>query len=242
MRDALHAFAFLHPAHVGGFLLVACIMHVCAGSGLVEPARGQDTTIELSTATIADLNAAFEAGTLDAEQLVTHSLDRIEAYDQAGPQLNAVLTVNPRAVERARMLDAERAADGPRSPLHGVPVVLKDNVDTADMPTTASSFMLAGSLPPDDAFLVQTLRDAGAIILAKLNMSEFASGGPISSLGGPIRNPHDPERTPAGSSGEPERPSPRPTRRWALGRIRADRCGPRLRPTGSSVSSPPMGC
>jgi len=147
MRDALRAFASLYSARVGRLLLVAC-MYACAGPGLVEPARGQDTTIELSTATIADLNAAFEAGTLDAEQLVTHSLDRIEAYDHAGPQLNAVLTVNPRAVERARALDAERADDGPRSSLHGIPVVLKDNVDTADMPTTAGSFMPARSTGP----------------------------------------------------------------------------------------------
>lgn len=200
MRDALRTFAFHYVARGGGLLLVVC-MHLFAAPGLVEPARGQDTTITLSTATIADLNAAFEAGTLDAEQLVIHSLNRIEAYDQSGPQLNAVLTVNPRAVERARALDAERAADGPRSLLHGIPVVLKDNVDTADMPTTAGSFMLAGSLPPDDAFLVQKLRDAGAIVLAKLNMSEFASGGPMSSLGGSIRNPHNLERSPAGSSG-----------------------------------------
>lgn len=199
MRNIFSALAFARSVRTAS-LFVAC-MYLTATAGFVKPAMGQASSIELSTATLAELNDAFEAGALDAEQLVTHSLDRIEAYDSAGPQLNAVLTLNPRAVERARALDAERATDGPRSPLHGIPVVLKDNVDTADMPTTAGSFMLAGSLPPDDAFLVQKLRDAGAIILAKLNMSEFASGGPMSSLGGPIRNPHNPERTPAGSSG-----------------------------------------
>ena len=107
--------------------------------------------------------------------------------------------MNPNAMARARSLDAERRSQGRRSPLHGIPVVLKDNFDTADMPTTAGSFLLEGSMPPDDAFLVQKLRDAGAIVLAKLNMSELASGGPISSFGGPTKNPHDPTRSPSGT-------------------------------------------
>ena len=108
-------------------------------------------------------------------------------------------------MERARALDAERQTRGPRSPVHGIPLVLKDNIDTADLPTTAGSVMLKGSMPPDDAFIVQKLREAGAIILAKLNMSEFASpgasAGALSSLGGPTRNPHDLARSPSGSSG-----------------------------------------
>ena len=158
-------------------------------------------TFELTEASIADINAAIDAGALSSETLVELFLARIEAYDDAGPQLGAVITVNPNAMERARSLDAERQSQGPRSPLHGIPVVLKDNFDTADMPTTAGSFLLEGSMPPDDAFLVQKLREAGAIVLAKLNMSEFASGGPMSSFGGPIRNPHDPTRSPSGSSG-----------------------------------------
>ena len=153
------------------------------------------------TATIEDLNRAFDAGTLTAERLVRRYLDRIAAYDDAGPVLNAVITLNARALDRARALDAERVADGPRSPLHGIPVVLKDNLDTADMPTTAGSVLLQGSLPPDDAFLVRKLRAAGAIVLAKVNMSEFASGGALSSLGGRTRNPHDLTRSPSGSSG-----------------------------------------
>ena len=85
--------------------------------------------------------------------------------------------------------------------MHGIPVVLKDNFDTADLPTTAGSALLAGSVPPDEAFLVRQLREAGAIILAKVNMSEFASGGAVSSLGGRTRNPHDLTRSPSGSSG-----------------------------------------
>ena len=156
---------------------------------------------ELTTATVEDINKAFDAGALNSEQLVELSLARIAAFDDAGPKLNAVLHLNPDAIEQARILDAERLKRGRRSPLHGIPVVLKDNFDTADMPTTAGSFMLKGSIPPDDAFLVRKLREAGAIILAKVNMSEFASGDAMSSLGGPIYNPHDPARTPSGSSG-----------------------------------------
>lgn len=158
-------------------------------------------TFELTTATIEDINKAFDAGALNSEQLVELSLARIAAYDEAGPKLNAVMLLNPNAIERARVLDAERRDKGRRSPLHGIPVVLKDNFDTADMPTTAGSFMLKGSIPPDDAFLVSQLREAGAIVLAKLNMSEFASGDAMNSLDGPIYNPHDPARTPSGSSG-----------------------------------------
>ena len=169
--------------------------------GLSMPASAAGQTLGLSDATIADINAAFDAGTLTSEMLVARYLARIEAYDQAGPQLNAVLWLNDNALATARALDRERRDSGPRSRLHGIPVVLKDNVDTGDMPTTAGSTLLAGSIPPDDAYIVKKLRDAGAIILAKLNMSEFASGGAMSSLGGPIRNPHDVRRSPSGSSG-----------------------------------------
>ena len=158
-------------------------------------------TLEITASTIEDINAAFNNESLTSEQLVELYLSRIEAYDDAGPAINAVLALNGQAVDRARALDAERRAKGPRSRLHGIPIVLKDNIDTADLPTTAGSSLLAGSLPPDDAFIVQKLRAAGVIILAKVNMSEFASGGAMSSLGGPIRNPHDLERSPLGSSG-----------------------------------------
>ena len=158
-------------------------------------------SLSLSEATIADLNAAFDAGSLTSERLVTLYLARIEAYDDDGPRLNAFLTLNPRALETARALDRERRETGPRSLLHGIPVVLKDNVDTRDMPTTAGSLLLRGSIPPDDAFIVQRLREAGAIILGKANMSEFASGVAQSSIDGPMLNPHNPTRTPSGSSG-----------------------------------------
>ncbi len=183
----------MRPARWWGLLAVAL--------GVAVPCSASAQAVPLSQATIADLNTAFDAGTLTAERLVEMYLARIEAYDQQGPALNTVLWLNGRAVEQARALDAERRASGPRSPLHGIPVVLKDNVDTSDMPTTAGSILLAGSIPPDDAFLVRRLREAGAIVLAKVNMSEFASGATMSSVGGWIRNPHDVDVTPSGSSG-----------------------------------------
>lgn len=154
-----------------------------------------------STAAIAQLEEAFDAGSLTSEELVRRLLARIDAYDNAGPRLNAVLFLNPRALEEARALDAERRQRGSRGPLHGIPVVLKDNIDAADMPTTAGSIVLEGSTPPDDAFVVKRLRAAGAIVLAKTNMSEFALGPDFSSMDGQMRNPHDPARAPAGSSG-----------------------------------------
>src|SRR3984957_10726365 len=175
------------------FLILTLLVTWC-------PALGAKT-IDLDSATIADINAAFKAGTLTAEGLVQLCLARIRSYDREGPSIHAIMILNPKAIETARELDAERKARGPRSALHGIPVVLKDNYNTADLPTTGGSVLLEGSIPPADAFVVKKLRDAGAIILAKLNMSEFASAGAFSSLGGQSRNPHDLLRTPSGSSG-----------------------------------------
>src|SRR5262245_46785139 len=104
-------------------------------------------TIDLDAATIADLNTAFDAGTLTAEKLVQLYLARIQAYDRQGPSLHAVITLNAKALETARSLDAERKSKGPRSPLHGIPIVLKDNYDTFDLPTTGGSVLLEGSMP-----------------------------------------------------------------------------------------------
>ena len=166
----------------------------------LAPARAAKT-IDFDALTIADINRAFDSGALTSEALVRLCLARIQAYDRQGPSLHAVMTLNPKAIDTARALDTERKAKGPRSPLHGIPVVLKDNYNTSDLPTTGGSVLLEGSIPPDDAFVVKKLRAAGAIVLAKLNMSEFASGGAHSSLGGQSLNPHDLTRTPSGSSG-----------------------------------------
>lgn len=177
-------------------------------------------TLDLETASIADLDKAFASGKLTSEKLVQVYLKRIEAYDKKGPTINAVITLNPKALAEAKALDAERKAGKIRSPLHGIPIVLKDNFDTFDLPTTAGSQLLAGSIPPDDAFTVKKLRAAGAVVLAKVNLSEFAgSGGSVSgatdpeilkkgavpngssSMGGQTLNPHDLSRGPSGSSG-----------------------------------------
>ena len=162
-------------------------------------------SVDLASATIADLNDAFASGSLTSEKLVKMYLKRIDAYDKKGPALNTVIMLNPKALDEARALDRERKTKGARSPMHGIPMVLKDNFDTFDLPTTAGSLLLKGSIPPDDAFVVKKLRDAGAIMLAKVNLSEFAagSGGPngFSSMGGQTLNPHDLTKGPSGSSG-----------------------------------------
>ena len=166
---------------------------------LTTPAAARD--IDVGQATITDINAALTAGTLTSERLVELSLARITAYEDTGPALNAIIALNPNALALARTLDAERKAGKIRGPLHGIPVVLKDNFDTADMPTTGGSVFLDGHMAKQDAFVVKKLRDAGAIILAKLNLSEFATAGAFSSLGGQSKNPHDLTRSPMGSSG-----------------------------------------
>ena len=166
-------------------------------AGPVIAATSGPRTIRLETATILDLDAAMAAGALTAERLVGLHLARIRRYD---PVTRAIITLNPAALDIARALDAERRAHGARSPMHGVPVVLKDNIDTVDMATTGGSFVLAGSRPGADAAVVQRLRDAGAIILAKTNLSEFAAGPPFSSVHGQTYNPYNHAYTAGGSS------------------------------------------
>jgi amidase len=169
-----------------------------AAAALATSTTTHAATFHLSTATIPEINAALDAGALTSEKLTGLYLARIAAYE---PSLHAIITLNPKAREEARALDAERRAGKVRSPLHGIPVVLKDNFDTTDLPTTGGFYGLKDSLPPSDATLTAQLRQAGAIILAKVNLSEFASGGAMSSLGGQSHNPHNLAVTPAGSSG-----------------------------------------
>jgi Asp-tRNA(Asn)/Glu-tRNA(Gln) amidotransferase A subunit family amidase len=143
----------------------------------------------------------METGDLTSIQLVDFYLARIAAYDSAGPELNAFILVNPAARDEAAALDAERAVSGPRGPLHGIPVIVKDNIGTADMPTTAGSLALEGFIPAEDAFQVRKLREAGAVIIGKTNLYEFALGWEgVSSLGGQTLNPYDLSRDPGGSS------------------------------------------
>ena len=168
---------------------------------LAVASRAAAQAVEFDALSVTEINAAFDSGRLSSEQLVQLCLARIKAYDRQGPALRAIIALNPKALDTARALDAERRAKGRRSPMHGIPVVLKDNFDTFDMPTTGGSVLLEGSIPPDDAFVVKRLRDAGAIILAKVNMSEFASAAAMSSILGQSLNPHDLTRSPSGSSG-----------------------------------------
>jgi amidase len=164
----------------------------------VLPVSALAAVFSLEEATVSSINDVFNAGALNSEQLTQLYINRINAYDDS---LNSIITVNPNALAIARQLDQERQTTGARSPLHGIPVILKDNYDTFDMPTTAGSAVLEGSVPPDDGFLTKQLRDAGAVILAKANLSEFASGVPGGSLIGLTSNPYNLNRSPAGSSG-----------------------------------------
>ena len=167
-----------------------------AGSSTAEPAPFP------LDATIPELQAAMESGQYTSLELVEFYLARIAAYDESGPALNALIHVNAAASEEAAALDAERAASGPRGPLHGIPVVVKDNVNTSDMPTTAGTLALEGFRPEHDAFQVARLREAGAIIIAKANLYELAHGWETTSpVGGQTLNPYDLSRDPGGSSG-----------------------------------------
>ena len=177
-------------ALVGSLLLFSC-----------APPPG-DAGFEVAEASILELQAAMQEGQVTSAELVDLYLARIRAYDRAGPALNTIIRLNPRARAQADSLDAERAAGTVRGPLHGIPVLMKDNYDISWMPTTGSSLALAGLQPPDDARQVARLREAGAVFLGKTNLHELAAGiTTISSLGGQTRNPYDPARNPGGSSG-----------------------------------------
>ena len=169
---------------------------------LLPPTRA--ATFDLETATVADINAAFDSGALTSEKLTQLYLARIAAYDKAGPKINAVITLNPEALATARALDTERKAKGPRSPLHGIPIVLKDLYDTKDLPTSAGFLPLKNSRPVYDATVVKRLREAGAVILAKVNMDDWfgvPKPGDQSTVLGRTLNPYNGELTPGGSSG-----------------------------------------
>src|SRR6202521_3400445 len=161
-----------------------------------------DRSFHLMETSFADIHQAMQAGTLTCHNLVQQYLDRIQAYDQQGPAIDSMLYINPASLEQADAMDREFQHTHKLKPLGCVPIVLKDNFDTADMPTTAGAVTLKGAQPEKDAFAVARLRESGAIILGKANLQEFASGGiSVSSLGGQVKNPYDLTRTPGGSSG-----------------------------------------
>jgi amidase len=190
--------------------LVAAAAATTAGAGQISPSSTSaanalpDAVEELS---LADIAAAFADGRMTSLQLTQSYLARIDKLDRRGPSLGSVIETNPRALEIASALDAERKTRGPRGPLHGVPVLIKDNVETADhMMSSAGSLALKGWYAPKDAPLVERLRAAGAVILGKSNLSEWANFRSTHSLsgwsgrGGQCRNPYATDRTPSGSS------------------------------------------
>ena len=164
-------------------------------------AWSQARPFRLLEATIEDIHDAYQSNRLTSRQLVQLYLDRIEAYDQKGPAINSIITLRSQALEEADRLDAAFRTTGFVGPLHGIPVIIKDQVDVQGTPTTLGSVLLKDYYPDKDAFVVDKLRKAGAIILAKATLGEFGGGDTHGSLFGSTRNPYALDRTAGGSSG-----------------------------------------
>jgi len=198
---------FLKTTLLGGMVtaaLPAIAGNAVSGKGAPTP---EVSRFELSEATVADLQAGMASGQFSARLLAEKYLTRIGEIDKSGPALNSVIEVNPDAASIADALDRERKQKSARGPLHGIPVLIKDNIDTADrMQTTAGSLALVGSHPAKDSFVAQKLREAGAVILGKTNLSEWAnlrsshSTSGWSGRGGLTKNPYALDRNPCGSS------------------------------------------
>ncbi len=178
-----------------------CMATFCAAPANARSASDKTTPFNLLETSIDDVHAALKSGRLTAHQLVQGYLDRIDAFDKHGPAINSVITLNPRALEDADRLDAAFKSSGPVGPLHGIPILVKDEIDVAGTPTTLGTVVFKDYRPPRDAFVVEKLRKAGAIILGKTTLSEFAAGDTYGSMFGVTRNPYDLERTVGGSSG-----------------------------------------
>src|SRR6266436_1523098 len=184
-------------------IVVGAMLLAALGVG-ASPGRAQnkDTApFQIMETTIDDIHAAFKSGKLTARQLVQAYLDRIAAYDKRGPNINSIITLNDHALEDADRLDAAYRASGLTGLLHGIPVLVKDEIDTAGMPTTLGTQVFKDYRPPRDAFPIDKLRNAGAIILGKTTLSEYAAGDTYGSIFGITRYPYDLERTVGGSSG-----------------------------------------
>ena len=195
---------FLESSGLGGVAAALALGGEATGVAAAPP---EVKDFELDEATIADLQGGMKSGKFTAASLTEKYLARIREIDKAGPAINSVIEVNPDALEIARALDRERKAQGLRGPLHGIPVLIKDNIGTRDrMMTTAGSLALVGAVPPQDAFVTRRLREAGAVILGKTNLSEWASWRSSHSTsgwsgrGGLTRNPYALDRNPCGSS------------------------------------------
>ena len=198
---------FIQSATLTGVALSTTGLSCQPKEAAPEESASDIPAFELTGKSVADLQAAMENGQYTAEKLVQLYLDRIEAIDRNGPKLNSVIELNPDALEIARRLDEERRNGQTRGPLHGIPVLIKDNIDTADkMMTTAGALALVGNYAAQDSFVAQKLREAGAVILGKTNLSEWAnfrstrSSSGWSGRGGQTRNPYMTNRNPCGSS------------------------------------------
>ncbi|HEY6118863.1 MAG TPA: amidase [Pyrinomonadaceae bacterium] len=199
---------FLHSGALGCAIAVAQPQKLLlVDAAAAENKAAPPPAFELEEATILELQTQMKAGKYSSRELVKKYLERIEDVDRRGPNVNAVIETNPDALSIAESLDRERKQNGPRGPLHGLPILIKDNIDTADrMMTTAGSLALVGSKPAQDAFVVQKLRAAGAVILGKTNLSEWAnfrsnhSSSGWSGRGGQTKNPYVLDRNPCGSS------------------------------------------
>jgi Asp-tRNA(Asn)/Glu-tRNA(Gln) amidotransferase A subunit family amidase len=174
------------------------ILTLSAAACAAQPKQGSFQVVETS---IDEIHAAYKANQLTAHQLVQMYLDRIKAYDQQGPTLNCIITVNPQALDQADKLDAAYRRSGIIGPLHGIPVLVKDEIDTAGMPTTLGTLVFKDYRPARDAFAIERIKKAGAIILGKTTLSEYAAGDTYGSMFGISHNPYDLERTVGGSSG-----------------------------------------
>ena len=199
--------SFLKTGLTGGVAVAALPAISLANELDSGPTEPNVTSFTLNETTIADLQKGMSSGKLTARSITQEYLARIGAIDKKGPAINAIIELNPDALKIADELDKERKAHGPRGPLHGIPMLIKDNIDTADkMSTTAGSLALVGSKPPCDSFVVQRLRAAGAIILGKTNLSEWAniragrSTSGWSGRGGLTKNPYALDRNCSGSS------------------------------------------
>lgn len=188
-----------HFKHICILIILVSLCMKITGDSSAASVQGGFNVVE---ATIGEIHTAMRSGRLTSQQLVRIYLKRIEELDQK-TRLNSIVVVNPRALEEAEKLDAEFRRTRKLRPLHGIPVIVKDNYDTKDLQTTGGSLALKGSVPPDDAYQVRKLREAGAIVLAKSNMAEWAFSPlmTVSSIAGITRNPYDLTRVPAGSSG-----------------------------------------
>src|ERR1044072_3216512 len=161
----------------------------------------QSNAFNIVEATIDDIHAAYKSGQLTCRQVVQMYLDRIEAFDKKGPAINALITANSGALKEADRLDAAYKTSGPIGPLHGIPVIVKDQADVKGMPTTLGSLLFKDYFPDRDSFVAEKLRKAGAVLLGKATLGELGGGDTHGSLFGSTHNPYDVERTVGGSSG-----------------------------------------